>query len=75
MPQNFGKGLPYERAFALFEDDEENQKDSLRILADLGAAATLTMLKPKLKFGLSKISPRGPMKVRVRIRPPFQPTN
>lgn len=51
---------PFEEALALFDGEEEHQKQSLIILDALGATATIEMLRSKLKLmGVKKI-PRGP---------------
>jgi DNA-binding CsgD family transcriptional regulator len=53
-------GCPYELALALFEGDEEHQKQSLRILDELGATATHAMLKSRLRLMGVRNIPRGP---------------
>jgi DNA-binding CsgD family transcriptional regulator len=53
-------GCPYEQALALFEGDEEQQKQALIILDELGASAVHEMLKLKLKLKGVKNIPRGP---------------
>ena len=66
-------GCPYEEALALFDGDEEHQKQALVILNGLGASATYEMLKAKLKrIGVKNI-PRG-LRESTR-RNPAQLTN
>lgn len=53
-------GCPYEQALALFEGDQEHQKQGLKILSDLGATATCELLRTKLKQKGMRNIPRGP---------------
>jgi DNA-binding CsgD family transcriptional regulator len=52
-------GMRYEQALCLMHGDEDAQLDALRILEDLGAAATADKLKQALHEGGVRI-PRGP---------------
>lgn len=61
-------GCPYEQALALFEGDEDQQKQGLVILNELGATATSEMLKSKLRLKGVRNIPRGPQE-RTRNNP------
>ncbi|HEX6225252.1 MAG TPA: AAA family ATPase, partial [Chryseolinea sp.] len=51
---------PYEHALSLMEGDDEDQRQGLQLLGELGAIATINMLKSKLKMRGIRNIPRGP---------------
>lgn len=53
------KGCPYQKAFALFEGDEENKKKALLIFQELGADAVYEKIKMEMRAGGIKKIPRG----------------
>ena len=59
-------GCPYEQALALYEGDEEHQKQSLVLLHKLGAVATCEMLTSRLKLKGVRNIPRGPRESTLR---------
>jgi predicted ATPase/DNA-binding CsgD family transcriptional regulator len=50
---------PYEQALALFNGGQEHQKEALAILNDLGASATYSTLRSKLRINGVKEIPKG----------------
>lgn len=67
------EGLPYEEALALFEGDDENRRQALRILDSMGATATVEKLKSLMKGQGMRNIPRG-LRDSTRSNP-FQLTN
>jgi len=53
-------GCDYEAALALFEGEEEHQKQALLVLDAMGATATHRLLKSRLKLKGVRHIPRGP---------------
>jgi DNA-binding CsgD family transcriptional regulator/tetratricopeptide (TPR) repeat protein len=52
-------GCPFEKAFALFEGNEEDKKNALLIFQQLGANAVAEKIKMQLRAGGIKKIPRG----------------
>ena len=50
----------YEHALSLMEGEDEDQRQGLQLLGDLGAIATVNMFKSKLKMRGIRNIPRGP---------------
>ena len=55
-------GCPYEEALLLFEGDEEDKRDALKIVQDLGADAVGEKLKLSMRSSGIKSIPRGKRK-------------
>jgi DNA-binding CsgD family transcriptional regulator len=53
-------GCPYERALALAEGDEDARREAFAILESLGAAATVSALRVRLRDAGVRGVPRGP---------------
>jgi DNA-binding CsgD family transcriptional regulator len=53
-------GCPFERALALAEGDEQARREAFAILESLGAKATLTALRDRLRAAGVRGVPRGP---------------
>ena len=53
------RGCPYEKAFALFEGNEEDKKNALLIFQQLGADAVSEKIKMEMRAGGIKKIPRG----------------
>lgn len=55
-------GCPYEQALSLLDGDEIHQRQGLAILDQLGATATVTLFRDKLRVQGVRHIPRGPRK-------------
>jgi len=53
------KGCSFERAFALFEGDDDDKRKALSLLEQLGAAATYEKMKMEMRSSGMKKIPRG----------------
>lgn len=53
-------GCPFERALALAEGDEQARRDAFAILEAMGASATATALRERLRAAGVRGVPRGP---------------